>query len=187
MQRMKQFSLAALVALLLVSTSYHSASAQVFGYQKSGTNSVAISASAVYNCTDSLIADGTVVMTDTTSAATSNVLRIGVRPWDGTCLNRHRILGLALGPIRRSSRGGAGTVLITGFHNNARIGATGLAANTPLKTMAGVNGSLTAATDTVALRVGTFLGYNSLATATFPRGGKVLITRSLGVHATALP
>lgn len=146
-------------------------------YNKSATSSAGM-VIPVFNAIDSTIVDGTVVSIDTTAASGTNLKRIVVRPYAGTAITRPRCIGLARGPIARSSRGGQGNVLIWGYHANAKMAASTLTANSGLK-VAVVHGALTTSADSLSGQIGVFIGHNSNSTAANARG-KVFITAPLG-------
>lgn len=156
------------------------AEAQGVYYTASGT-SAAGQIVPVFNAIDSVITDGTVVSIDTTASTSTNLDRIVVRPYNGTVLNRNRVIGLAVGPIRRL---GPGNVLIWGYHPNAKMAASGLTANTAIK-VAALHGSLNTVVDTLGIQCGIFIGYNSNSTAANNRG-KVFITGGINKMVTAL-
>lgn len=184
--KMKLKSLGAVMALLVAVVTVAIASPLSYSPYQNYTEGYGV---AVVSSVDSVILDGTVVMVDTTTAATSNIDRFAVKTWDGGVLNRPRILGLAWGNIPRSSSRQAGKVLIVGYHASARMSASVIAANTLIKTAPGVHGRLAGAlantADTLALTCGVFISSNAQNSATNARA-KVIITRPLGAYSGVL-
>lgn len=167
------FAALVVCATFLVGTA--SAQTNTLSYDKFGTNAVGVMY-AVYNVIDSTITDGTVCIYDTT---TTGVKRVGVRPYAGTAITRPRIAGIAVGNIARSSSGGAGKILVIGYHPNAKMALSTGAANSLIKTGL-LHGTLTTVADSLSGAVGVFLGHTSTSTAANARG-KVFITRPLSV------
>jgi hypothetical protein len=158
------------LALVMVAFTANLASAQTgVNYEKTGVKNFRLSGGVtqipmnvptvyctVWNTTDSLIVDGSVVVIDTTAT----IKRIGVRNFIPGTTARGRCLGLAYGNIPRRTTGVSGRVLITGYHPNALIGASGLAPFNLIKTSCTVTGSLALA-DTTAGIVGIIAGGNA--------------------------
>lgn len=174
---MKRFMQSIVLALAVTLSTVAVSQAQgLINYDKLGTTTNGLGAT-VYNVLDSLIADGTIVMADT---STTGIKRLGVKPWPGTAITRGRILGVAWGSIPRRTQGGVGRILIIGYHANAKMGASGLTANSVLKT--GItHGCFLTTADSLSGTAGIFLGYTSTSTAANNRG-KVIITRPLGFY-----
>lgn len=171
---MKKFTLFLAAAVLMAAAG--TASAQIT-YVKSGTGAAGWMA-PVFNAIDSLIVDGTIVSVDTTAASGTNLKRIVVRPYAGTAITRPRCIGVAVGPIQRSSRGGNGTILLWGYHPGAKIAASNVSANTMIK-VGVVHGAFASSADSLSGQVGWFIGYAPHSTAAASRG-KVFITAPLG-------
>lgn len=138
-------ALAAVLTLCVVGAAY----AQVT-FVKSGTGLSGIVV-PVTNTVDSLIYEGELVMIDTTATTK----RIGVKRYDGTALGRFRIVGIATANIKKSSQGGAGNVLIWGYHPRAHA-VKALAAGVLVRPGA-INGSLAAGGDSASMAVGRVL------------------------------
>lgn len=148
---------AAVVLTFAVGTDHKSADAQSMGpYNKTSTRPVGHMV-PVFNASDSLIFDGELVSLDTTTA-TSNNLRIYVRRYIPAAAARQHTLGLAVGTIAKSSQGGAGQVLIQGFHPRARLALSNMVPYAPLKVSLLTTGSL-AQGDTVAGNCGFLYKY----------------------------
>lgn len=97
------------------------------------------------------IADGTLLMIDTTTAASGTL--VGVKPYDPAALqNRGRVIGLAYGAIPKRGNG-PGQCLIYGVHNNALVASSTLALNIPVRAGA-VYGRLSTAVDSTSMTVG---------------------------------
>lgn len=138
---------------------------------------------------DSLIQDGTVVMVDTTTAATTNMKRIVVIPFNGLVINRTRVLGVASGNIKKPGnsatghRGAAGNVMIWGYHPSVKVGSSTQAGNVLIKAGPSLYGKFTVCpTDTASLAIGWLIGPGLNNSASNPRG-QVFITRIGGTHA----
>lgn len=117
----------------------------------------------VYNVADSTITDGTLVMVDTLSTANSPASGavVGVKPWPGTALTRSKVIGICLGNI--VSRG-SGQIVTFGVHTNAKVAASGLTGNTPLR--AGlVYGRLSTANDSLSMAIGWIISPTLSSTA----------------------
>ncbi len=126
---MKKILLLVLAAVLAVAGVSGTASAQANSADKFGTSAWG-NIIPVWNTIDSVIVDGSLVVIDTTAT----IKRLGIRPYLPASTVRTRVLGIAVGDIARSSRGGAGKVLLYGYHPRARVGASsGVAAGAVLK------------------------------------------------------
>ena len=159
---------AAVVLTFAVGSLNRDSSAQVGGsYAKTGTSAVG-NFVAVFNATDSLLFDGEVVMSDTTAATTSNIRRIAVKRYDGTAINRMRVIGIVLGNIPSHANKGTGQVLTWGFHPGAYIDASNVAIYQPIKIGPTV-GTFTKI-DSLSLSCGYSLGRSSAATSTINTG-----------------
>lgn len=139
---------------------------------------------------DSLIQDGTVVMVDTTTAATTNQKRIVVVPYNGTVLNRYRVIGVAAGPIKKPGnaatghRGAVGNVLIWGYHPSAKVSSSTQAGNVQIKP-AILHGKFAVSADSVGIAIGWLIGPGLNNTASNPRG-QVFITNIGARHGLTL-
>lgn len=191
MKKLKHLFLA-LAGIAFVATA---ASAQTgVSYEKTGTKNIRLSGGvtavpmnvpnvyvSVWNTTDSTITDGSVVVVDTTSI----IKRIGVRNYLPASQNHTRVLGLAYGNIPKSSTGQPGRVMITGYHPNALIGASGVTAFQTLKYSLSINGSLAAA-DTVSSICGIVLGGNPGSITGVRYTYQVLILRPMALGGATL-
>lgn len=119
-----------------------------------------------FNATDTLIADGTVVIVDSLTAAQGKGL--AVRPFDGLALNRNRVIGLAYGPIGTRASRSPGQVLIFGVHNNAKMGSSTQALNVAVRPGL-LHGKLSTAADSLSMAVAWVIGFSPSNTATNPR------------------
>ena len=158
------------IALLVVAGN---ASAQVT-YRGGTSNGAAGIIVPVFCGADSLIQAGTVVMVDTTTAATTNMKRIVVIPYAGTAATRYRVIGVAAGNIKKPGsaatghRGAAGNVLIWGYHPSVKVGSSTQAGNVPVK--CGLYGKLTASADSLSMSIGWLVGPGTNNAASNPRG-----------------
>mgnify|MGYP001608736021 CR=1 FL=1 len=175
---MKQLQKVLFIAAFAVALFVGSADAQLINYVKSGTGTTGFII-PVFNAIDSLIADGTIVSIDTTLASGTNLKRIVVRPYAGTSITRAKCVGVSVGSIARSSRGGVGNVLVWGYHANAKMNASGLTANIPLKVSPATHGAFGTGVDSLSGQIGVFFGYNANSTVANSRG-KVFITNFIG-------
>ena len=157
------------VALLVVAGN---ASAQVT-YTKSGNSAAGIIV-PVFNSVDTLLVDGTWLMADTTTAATTNLKRIVVKKWGSVVTADTRFVGIAVGPIQKSSKGGNGNMLVYGYHPTA-IMSPGISAFAGIGPSMIFVGGGNALPDTLESprSLGFFIGYNG-ATST---RGKVWLFR----------
>ena len=97
----------------------HTASAQVGPYQKTAIGAVGNIVPVFNALADTLIADGTWLMADTTAATGTNIRRIAVKPWNCSQTSEQQVVGISVGQIPRGRTGGSGQMLIWGFHPNA--------------------------------------------------------------------
>ena len=171
---MKRIILLLVAATMVVSGTAHAQSG-LTGASKLGTEAWG-QIIPVWNTTDSLIYDGSVVVLDTTST----IKRLGVRNHIPASTSRFQVLGLAVGDISRSSRGGTGKVLVYGYHPRARVGASGVLFGANLK-FGTINGSLALA-DTVQATVAVVLGGN----AGVYHGALVVYKYKLWYHGTRI-
>lgn len=156
------------VALVLTTMAVASPASAQWTYNRGTSSEVTGTVVAVSNAIDSVIVDGTWVMIDTTTAATSNRKKFVVRPWNCSITSDHRFYGIAVGPIRKSSQGGTGQVLVQGWHYNAMFsgGLTIFANVGPAMDVWG-GGGARADTLNISRGRGIFMGYVS---ATSTRG-----------------
>jgi hypothetical protein len=86
----------------------------------------------MWNATGSTIADGTIVMTDTTGTTVQPQISFGkgFKTFSGATTDVRRIVGVLLGDCPGYSYG---RVMVMGFHNHLVMAATGVAANTNLE------------------------------------------------------
>lgn len=166
-------ALAAVVTLVAAGAAY----AQVTYNRGSGSNDQA--AGIIVPVTlgsDSIIVDGTWLMVDTTTAATTNQKRIVVKPWNGVVVNRYKMVGIAVGSIKKLSnaptghRGAVGNCLIWGYHPNAKGGASApTACDLPIKMGPALYGKANINGDTLSATVGWVIGPGTNNAATNPR------------------
>lgn len=179
MKSLRMLLLAAVVALVCAAP----ASAQLINYQSRGRGYAGLII-PVFCGADSMIGDGTLVMVDTTTVATTNQKRIVVVPFNGVVVNRYKVIGIAAGNIKKPSnaatghRGAPGNVLIWGYHGNAKFGASAPTAwNLPIKAGPALYGKLGINGDTLSATVGWAIGPGANNTASNPRA-QVFFMRS---------
>lgn len=151
---MKSMKLILLALALTVATAGSAFSQVSISDSKSGTGAVGIMMT-VWNAVDSTIVDGSVVMTDTTTASTRPV----VRNFLGVALDRGRCVGIAVGSIPKKSANTPGKILIWGYHPRALVGASNIGAKTALK-VGLISGSFASAADSVSMQCGYLIGNN---------------------------
>lgn len=94
------------------------ADAQIGYYSRSGTGAVGLMVPVFNALTDTLIDDGRLLMADTTAASGTNLRRVVVKPWNCSQTADQRVVGISVGNIKRGRDGGAGTMLVWGYHPN---------------------------------------------------------------------
>lgn len=117
--------------IALVFTSAHAQSSNMVWSERSSSAPYGI-VYPMWNASGSTIADGTIVMTDTTGTTVQPqiVYGKGFTTFDGNTDNVKRIVGVLLGDCPGYSYG---RVMIRGFHNHLVMAATGVAAGSYLE------------------------------------------------------
>jgi len=140
-----------LMACLLTLTSH--AQGGGFIWSERSSSQPAGQYAVMWNASGTTIADGTVVMSDTTSATVQPQIPLGkgfVVYVAGTnpVLSVHRIIGITLGDVPGYSQG---RILTYGWHNHALLDATAITGMTFLRPSLSTSGALGAwaATDSV--------------------------------------
>lgn len=143
---------------------------QALTYSPFGQNYAVGTFVGVANVQDSVLYDGELVMADTnsTALASGGIRRIGVKHYDGTNLNKCRVVGIVAGDIPKSSKRGTGRVLVWGYHPAAYINISNLAVNGLIS--AGATNACLAKQDTLAGVAGYAISRTSAATSTVNTG-----------------
>lgn len=94
-----------------------------------------------WNTTGSQIADGTLVMADTTGTTSQPQVAIGkgFKTWSGVVTDSRLILGVLIGNTASYAQG---RILVLGFHPNVKLAATAVAARSLLRASLTVTGAM---------------------------------------------